>query len=67
MEHSLRPPTALQCHLPAWAPSPMVPALDGGCGGGGGVMRVVLSFAPAWRADANGLAQESRLDWLFQS
>lgn len=27
----------------------------------------VLAFAPAWHADANGLAQESRLDWLFQS
>lgn len=32
---STLPPT-LQCHLPAWAPGPMVPALDGGCGGGGG-------------------------------
>ncbi len=29
---SLPPPT-LKCHLPAWAPSTMVPALDGGCGG----------------------------------
>lgn len=27
------PPPTRQCHLPAWAPSPMVPALDGGCGG----------------------------------
>lgn len=33
-------------------------------GGGGGAM---LSFAPAWCTDANGLTQESGLDWLFWS
>lgn len=32
-----------------------------------GVGGAVLAFAPAGHADANGLTQESRLDWLFQS
>lgn len=44
----------------------MVVVLDGGCDGIG-VVSVVLSFAPACRADANGLTQESKLDWLFRS
>lgn len=66
MESNHYRPPPLQCYLPAWDPSPMVVALDGGCDGSG-VVSVVLSFAPACRADANGLTQESKLDWLFWS
>lgn len=66
MEHCLRPPlphsNAIYLHGP---PAPCsLPWMEVATVGGGGL---VLSFAPAWRTDANGLAQESRLDWLFQS
>ena len=51
------PPSSNAIYLHEPPPAPLAPALD-----------VVLSFfAPAWMADANGVAQESRLDWLFQS
>lgn len=64
MERPLHPPPSSDAIYLRGPPAPRSPALDGGCGGRRGV---VLSFAPAWCADANGLAQESRLDWLFQS
>lgn len=58
---SSQPPTPSTCV--GLRPRGPPPWMEVAAAGGG----VVLSFAPAWCADANGLAQESRLDWLFQS